>query len=1293
MAKVTYRKKKLFPLYAASDESKVKPILDALKAQGFPIAADGETPNKGGVMLLFLSEALETDTSVSEAFFAADGKGIDAVPVNLDGSTPPKLLEHALYARNTIFAARYSVEELCARIAEAKPFEVKRKPLPLILASAAALLIVAGLVVLLTRLLKSPDPNAGQPTAAPIATPAPTPVPVIPAEAGLRPEDLESVYELIITGDKLNYSDANDGYARRFGLARLGAEHWASHSEQDGAVHWYSNEDGHEIELAEWDDLDFLRYMPNVKFITLVCVKGTLPDLSGLEKLENVELFECDIPDIEGLKNTHILNFGYSGRTLSDFSPLNDCKKLTDMNVTLFDPIPQDLSSLWAPNVSNVRIDTDSSARTVDLSGLEKCNLYSLRLDSLPLRDLRCLAGCRELHELELVNLPDLNSVDGLQDHPYLTRLFVDYNVESLRDMSALADNTSLQHVDLHNEAMNDLSWLSNAQNLDRLELWYTRGVRNLHGLENHVRLHNLYIEGLEHLTDISALESCMSLNQIFMGKVFDLADISPIVKLPHLRDLQIYGSQLNDVNFLSDIVNKDYFSFGIAEVEDWSGLTAIRYYEYLNVTDRSGSALPYLKDAKINHFELWSRSGVSDWSREPLDWSQFPNVTEELRLHGVVSLSGMPALSLHQLYIDESQLLTSLDGIQNLVATRYGTLYLDITGCPRLTDWSALEGLKFSQIYLDSTFTLPDFSTFEANMISLCTPVDLYDLHCFDGINPDKAVSIELFQTMDVTDLSPLYAIKNGNVLKVPAHLQEQAQLLVESGNFRDYEVVYPDEWWAPAEFDVMLLSLDELDTLPSAVLARVNRLYMIGDVLFSPDDYRVDQQWEWDENTKANVPIFTLISNDGNEAHNIEIENRGTMTDFSKLAALTGLEELSMQYQSLESVDGVQNLQNLWMFEVAFTPSLVDASPVFTLQSLEELHLQYTGVTSIQGLQNLQNLRWMDLNGLALDDLTPLGGIPDDCDFSFDFPLMTAEEFFALPDSVLAHLSEIGFFGGYVMQNPWGDYWFEEDWHGDTADLYLHSNGTNERIPLEPGSITDLGFLNRLKSLRGLYLYDQPIQSLDGIEIASDLNHFNSCWTEISDLSPLFEMSELENVFVNNTHGVTSIEGIQNLKHLRELYIGGSNVTDLSPLSEIDYSFAETPDWDGNVPHFSLGVDNMADTLPPEQYQYLSAVPYFGYLNVWNTDFDLWFEATKNTPILNLSAGNCGIDNERLKLLCEAHPELEELALSWNKQSLSDLTPLLNLSNLRRLQISHDLERAIRSLGDGFRFQLDIE
>ncbi|MDO4853692.1 MAG: hypothetical protein Q4A88_09790, partial [Clostridia bacterium] len=446
MVKITYRKKKLFPLSAKADEAKVRPVLDALKAQGFSIARENETPTKSGVMLLFLSESSKEDPKLSETFFACEAQGIDAVPVNLDGSKPPELIENALYSRNTIFAERYTPEELSERIATAKPFEVTQKPLPIILIAAAAVLALAGIIVLITRLLPAKETSATE-TA---STPAPTAEPIIPAEAGLLPEDLEKVYELIIVGDTLNYFTGSEGWVSEQGLARVGAEHFANRTEENGTAHWYSKEDGHEIEMAAWNDLDFLRYMKNVKFITLVRVEGEFPDLSGLTNLDNVELFECGITGIAGLGGTRIRNFGYSGNTLSDFSPLLGCERLRYANLTLFDPIPADLTSFGPPSLTELYLDTDSSAGTIDLSGLQNCpELSIVRLDSLPLSDLSCLSECKKLRELELVCMPNLVSLNGLRDHQQLTRLFVDYQSEDLSDMSALSDNTSLKFVDL----------------------------------------------------------------------------------------------------------------------------------------------------------------------------------------------------------------------------------------------------------------------------------------------------------------------------------------------------------------------------------------------------------------------------------------------------------------------------------------------------------------------------------------------------------------------------------------------------------------------------------------------------------------------------------------------------------------------------------------------------------------------------------------------------------------------------------------------------------------------------
>lgn len=1282
MAKMTYRKKKLFPLYAEADKERVAPILDALRATGFSIADENETPNKRGVMLLFTSERLNEAPALLETFFANDAKGVETVPVNLDGSTPPELLKNALYSRNTIFAERYSSDELAQRIATAKPFEAAKKTLPIILAAAAGALVIAGGIFLAVKLLPARETDASE------TAPAPTAVPVVPAEAGLTAEDLEKVHELIIVGDTLHYFTGDEAWVSQQGWARVGAEYFANRTEEEGKRHWYSKEDGHEIETAEWDDLDFLRYMKNVKLITLVRVTGELPDLSGLERLDSVELFDCGITNLNGLKHARISSFGYSGNSLTDFSPLSDCDRLRYANLILFDPIPADLTSFGPPSLTEVRIDTDSSARSIDLSGLKNCpDLVNVTLDSLPLTDLDCLSACKKLRELELVTMPILVSLNGLQDHQQLTRLFVDYQSNDLSDMSALSDNTSLKSVELHNDALSDLSWLSNAKNLEELVLWGTHGVRNLHGLENHTSLKRVHIEELEHLSDISALESCTGIQMLHMNRVFGLADISPIVKLPHLSDLAVYGSDLHDVDFLSDIVNKDGFSFGIAEVEDWSGLEAIKNYTYLNVTDRTGSALPYIKDATIHEFELWSRSGYSDWSREPLDWSLFPNVTQNMTLHGVVSLEGMPALPVTGLFIDDSQTLTSLNGVENLAHAEDGMLWMNVKGCPRLTDWSALDGMKLAEICCENTFTLPNFAAIDTNSIKLLEPVDLFDLHCFDGMDPNRSVSIELFQTMDVSDLSPLYALKNGSRLMVPAHLGEQAQLLVESGNFRTFEIVYPDEWWQPAEFDVKLLSFDELDTLPSAVLRRVKDLHAVGDVVFSWEEYWLDQQWDDGE------PTFVLRSNDGDESHDIVIEQPGTMTDFSKLSKLTGLEYLNLIDQTLTSIEGIQNLQVLKNLELTFTPTLTDASPAFTLQDLEELRLQYTGISSIQGVQNLQKLRWMDLSGLKLDDLTPLGNLPEDCRLFFEFPLMTFEDFLALPEAVLSRVREIGFFGNYVTKDPWGDLWLEEDWNGgDRPDLYLHDNATGERFPIGEGSIDDLGFLNRLPNLETLYLYGQPIESTEGIGAAAKLRRFQTKWGRLSDLSPLFDLESLEVVNIEDTETITSIEGVEKLSHLTDLNIGGTSLRDISAIGKIDYTFCMTPDEDGNVPYFVLSVENLQGKIPDEQYAVLSAVPEYQSLNVFNTDCRLWMDAVKHVKIHELHAGNCRFTNETFKAFIEQHPELEYIKVSWTPE-LSDISPLLTLSHLRAACVSNNMQPAIRSLGDGIGFELEIE
>ena len=958
-------KRILYPLYAAEDEPRVLPILDALKENGFSIGK-ADAPKKGGAVLFFLSDKINDASNAIDAFLRFDAEKRDIIPVNLDGSTPPALIGNAIMARNTIFAERYTEKELAGRIADAlkKPVVIASKLRKWIVAAAAVVLLaVVGIV--LWRVLGS---KPAQETDAE-ATPAPTELPYVDPKTGIRPEDLENIYELIVLGDRLCVPEVSIGKIHTFGYESVGAEYYANRVQDNNEVHWYSNEDGHEIAHGTWNDLSFLRYMKNLRYLSIVCADVDLPDLSGLERLQKFEISESATTNIEGLRNSTITEFYFRGSAQVDFSPLNDCKKLIDAHLELETPMPEDLSSFAPPALKTLRVWGAWDGSRIDLDGLKQCKELELVVfDGIPLRDLSCLSEASKLFEIELT-LPLLENLNGLQNKRKLDRIFIGYECDRLGDLSALSDNTSLHTVDLHCERMNgDLSWLANARGLKFLQIWNARSIRSLKGLERHTALEEIQLHGLTSLTDISALETCTSLKNACFNECFNLINVMPVVRLPKLEMLQLYGAGPNHVNYLSEIVNKDYFGFGVSEVDDWSGLAEIPSYRYLNVTDRSGNALSYVTGKTVWRFEIWNRSGGT-WGTQPIDFDKFPNVTEELVLHGLPSLEGLPAFSVSKVHIDESEYLTSLEGLQNLPAfsrQHLGQLYIE--GCPRLTDWSALDGLKPERIELNSTFSVPSFANIDAHNVCLEGIVDLSDLHCFDGFSPSRNCTVELFHLDDVTDLTPLYGVKNGDRLRVPAHLGEQAKQLVDSGNFKQYEVVYPNAWWQPAEIRVTLLSLDELDTLPEAVLKHVDRLCMAGDRIYDPDNYWVDEDWDNDRLT------VYLCENGSDERERVEY---GTvLTDLSVLKKLTGLKELRLYCEPPETLDGIQYLESLESLELKGSRTVRDASAVFTLQKLKGLDLHGTSVTSIEGVQNLYNLEWLNIDGLPVGDLSPLYG-----------------------------------------------------------------------------------------------------------------------------------------------------------------------------------------------------------------------------------------------------------------------------------------------------------------------------
>ena len=1234
-------KRTLYPLYAQEDEASVRPILEGLKQKGFAIAPEGRTPkNEKDAVLFFLSKHMTDASQEIDTLLRYSAQNPEILPINLDNATTPSLISNVILARNTVFADRYSTPDLCERLSGA----LAAKP-PLIphlwrwALAIAAVAMVAVIAFVLIRIFggKGAEETAAEATAVPTA--APTEVPIaLPDD--IPPTDLNKIMEIAFVGDTYRWYTAADGKYGDYNFNHnydFAYRYW---DDEDGA-HWLSKEDGHEYPLTHYDDLSWLALLPNLRCITFCAVDAEIPDLSGLLKLTH--LYYCDntIGTLEWLRGSH-LHFidEFHGSDIRDFSPLTDCKSLESASLDLVYTTEADFSGFCPPSLRVFSVGNGHFLDTVDLSGLNQCkNLVNLSIAAMPLPDDFSLNNCTRITDLWIDSLP-------------------------LRNLSFLSGCTGVVNLSIDNMQLGSLD-----------------------GIETLKKLRDLQIETVE-ISDISAVGGCTALETISLGGYAwneNLRDLSVLGTLPRLKNISVHTANISDLNFLKDLKNKNGISLRISDhgINDFSGLASIKSFAdaQFNLNWRDfNNLLPFIQDATFQNLYLNQC--------ENIDLKKLPTITGTLGIDygDMTSLEGL-GQPIGSLYLHNCPYLTSLDGLQNLQRFGKGNGTLEVEGCPRLVDWSALNGMWLREITLRGTYSIPDFTQMSARMIRFdrVDETALPDLTCLESLDPTPSYDFDLSGQQNIPDLIPLFRL-HGEQIVVPPHLGDQANELVANGQYRFAEICYPNGSWQPDSSPITLLSLDELETLPKTVLNKVTDFCMAGDTIYDPTQFWIDEDWSTD-------PMTAYLRRYGpGESERIPIETGTLLTDLSVLQSLTGLKRLSLYLQPFETLEGVQYLESLETLDIEECFTLTDASAAFTVQSLTNLTLRDTGVTSVEGVQNLYNLRELRLDGTDIADLSPLAGMNEDVFISVALPLLTLEQFCNLPESLRSSAERVMIAGDYVF-DPWnGRWWFEVDWSETPEKYYIHENGTDNRIPIETGTLTDLTTLPEMPRLLRLWVCAEPIVSAQGVERLTNLQQFElqDCYA-ITDISPVYDLPELNEIGLIRT-SVASIDGIQNCRKLTALVLQNTAITDISPIGEIDYTYCmQVNEWDGRAPYFRLEIEGMSNVLPPEAYAALAAVPAFDYLDIDLTDYHLWIDLLKDKPILRAQMCGCSWDNEGFAAFIAQHPEIEELDVCWD-EGLTDLTPVLTLSNLRYIRVSNGMRAAARSLdGTGVNLLID--
>jgi Leucine-rich repeat (LRR) protein len=848
-----------------------------------------------------------------------------------------------------------------------------------------------------------------------------------------------------------------------------GVDHFADQSYQPGNIKWYSKEDGSEIQPYKWDDLSFLELMPNVHYLNIA--QAEIGSMPDLSASVWKRLEGVTIQDCT-LPDLNWLK-GSNLREFQIWGPQNDL----------------DLTPLNECSGLNDLFISFEDATNIDMSGFAPKKLKTLHLNAGAfLRELR-LDGLKECSELREVNLDML---------------------PQLRSISFLEGSTGLQELHLSNVGISDLSPILNSKG----------------------NLYNFQVDDCQNLHDFSPLAECVKMLNIHLGGWREWRDVSFLYNMQGLKSVGIYSANLPNLDFIKNMNrNGEAISLQIhGKVRDWSALAEVTGYQDLNIRsdDRDFSKIaPYLEKCSIRYLTL------NDF--ENLDFTQLPKVYIELHIQngsGNRDLKGLPRLGMGKLILEDLQDLESLNGLETAFEDGIRP-QLVVMGCPRLTDWSALENMTLNWLDLTGVYTLPDLSKTEISGMRLESMDWIEDLSILDGLDADRYYgSIELAALPATIDISPVRRLR-GNILKVQPEFRELAQSIVDEGRFKQLEIEYPQGGWEPWNGEVKLKSLDELDRLPIAALKHVKNLTLAGDQIIDWDKFDLHERWDnnnrhmliHDKETDEEIPVPT-----------------GTLTDLTRLQNLTGLEELEICEQPLTSLEGIDGMLDLREINLKCCYQLEDISQLFTLEKIQQIQVMSAPVHSIQGIQNLPLLRRLSLHQTGVTDLYPLA----ECDLTeayrengLSLEMYGGDQIDATP------LESIRKFDNVQTSSDWYPEWLSHMQNAEVNRLSI-DNIRDQRI-------TDLTFFGNVK-VRNLRIDSfQYLKSLHGLEGMLDDGYLEELeilgCPRLTDFSAL-EGKHLERLWLYGTYTVPDMTNLDiGTLRLEQL----DWVTDLSILDSI--------------------------------------------------------------------------------------------------------------------------------------------
>ena len=983
---------------------------------------------------------------------------------------------------------------------------------------------------------------------------------------------------------------------------------------------------------------------------------------SDMLTLTKFEAREQDIQDITGLEfatNLTVLNL--NDNQISDVSPLDGLTEL----IKLF--------------LNKNRISDVSS-----LAGLT--NLTGLTLFYNEISDVSPLAGLTNLTGLYLGSnkISDVSSLAGLTN---LIELTLSYN--EISDVSPLAGLTRLTSLGIFSNEISDVSPLAGLTRLTSLGI-FSNEISDVSPLAGLTRLKTLNLFSNE-ISDVSPLAGLTKLKWLDLSRN-EISDFSPIAGL--IPNLEYYSNSNQDVSQEEQPVVEDEGDDGPSDgfAEDPS--------QPVHIPDsnlRSAITLELLKDSPITAADMLtltefdpSYPGIQD-----LTGLEFAKNLTSLRLPSselstLTPLAGLTNLTELMIVGNELSDLRPLAGLTNLtelmIASNELSDLMPLAGLTNLTkltilalggelsDLTPLAGLtNLTELNVSDSRKLSDVSPLaglrnlikldiRSNAISDVSPLagltNLTVLYLANNAISDVSPLAGLTNLTrldlgrnEISDVSPLAGLTNLNTLSLQTNWI--SDFLPIAGLIPNLEGYSNSNQAVSADGSVIIPDVELRAAIEKA-------LGKTSGATISPADMRTLTELDAREQDIQDITGIEFATNltalylNENEISDvsalIQLKELRTLwlyvnqiSDIAALAQLTNLTSLSLSHNQLSDVSALadlKRLKTLWidgnqisdiaalaqltdMRELSLPDNQIsDVSPLVELKNLTRLHLVNNHISDVSPLAGLTNLRGLYLSKNRISDFSPIAGlIPNLKDYSDSNQAVSADGSVIIPDVELRTAIEKAL--------------------GKTSGATISPADMLKLTELSPVAL-------------GIQLLDGSrwgVKYLTGLEFAANLTELDLRYTEVSDVSPLAGLKNLETLFFAGTE-VSDVSPLAGLTNLTVLYLANNAISDVSPLAGLT-----------NLTRLDLGRNEISDISP------LAGLKNLKTLGIGNRIADV-------SPLAGLK------NLERLRLyknrISDISPlaelkNLKRLDLRFNK--ISDVSPLAGLKNLERLDLRHNL------------------